>query len=298
MNRKILVIDDELNNLEIIEEFIKLSPELDHTIVKCQNGQEGLNALIEEQHHIDVILLDRMMPIMDGVEFLKKINTQPELKKIPVIMQTASNEKEHLLEGFQLGVYHYLVKPYSPSVLNSIVKAAIDFYTKQRELSAEVNNSKTLFKYVDQAVFKIRNLEDVDLISISLARLFPHPDKVVLGISEMLINAVEHGNLGITYEEKTDLNMRCKWREEIDRRLNLPENLEKAVTVSYSKKNNEIIINIRDEGRGFDYSKYLDYDPTRSTDNHGRGIAFANNLSFDRVEYLGSGNEVNCAVRN
>ncbi|MBN9288381.1 MAG: hypothetical protein BGO43_14040 [Gammaproteobacteria bacterium 39-13] len=296
MDRKILVIDDEINNLEIIEEFIKLSPELNHKIIKCQNGQEGLDALIEEQHHIDVVLLDRMMPIMDGVDFLKKMSAHPELKKIPVIMQTASTEKEHLLEGFQLGVYHYLVKPYSPSVLNSIVKAAVDFYTKQRELSAEVNNSKTLFKYVDQAVFKIKNLEDVDMISVSLARLFPNPDKVVLGISEMLINAVEHGNLGITYEEKTDLNMHCKWREEIEKRLNLPENSNKSVTVSYMKKNNEIIINIKDEGKGFDYIKYLDYDPARSTHNHGRGIAFANSLSFDRVEYVGVGNEVNCSV--
>lgn len=298
MDRKILAIDDELNNLEIIEEFIKLNPEIEHKIIKCQNGQEGFDVLMEEQHHIDVILLDRMMPIMDGVEFLKKLNNYPELKKIPVIMQTASTEKEHLLEGFQLGVYHYLVKPYSPSVLNSIVKAAIDFYTKQRELTAEVNNSKTLFKYVDQAIFKIKNLEDVDLISVSLARLFPNPDKVVLGISEMLINAVEHGNLGVTYEEKTDLNMNCKWRDEVERRLKLPENINKSVIVSFMKKNNETILNIKDEGIGFDYLKYLDYDPARSTDNHGRGIAFANSLSFDRIEYLGNGNEVNCSVIN
>jgi anti-sigma regulatory factor (Ser/Thr protein kinase) len=213
-------------------------------------------------------------------------------------MQTASTEREHLLEGFRLGVYHYLVKPFSPVVLNSIVKSAIDFYTKQRELMAEIKSSKTLLKYVDQAIFKIKSLEDADQISVSLARLFPNPDKVVLGISEILMNAVEHGNLGITYEEKSQLNMEARWKQEVDRRLNAPENINKEVTISYRKKNNEYILNIKDEGNGFDYAKYLDFDPTRSTHNHGRGIAFANNISFDCLEYLGKGNEVNCIVRS
>ncbi len=213
-------------------------------------------------------------------------------------MQTASNDREHMQEGFELGVYHYLVKPYAPNILNSIVKAAIDFYSKERDLSAEVNNSKTLFKYVDHATFKIKSLEDVDLISISLARLFPKPEKVIFGISELLINAVEHGNLGITYDEKTELNMNCTWREEVERRLKLAENADKEVIISYHKRESETLLNIKDNGNGFEHKKYMDYDPMRSTDNHGRGIAFANNLSFDKVEYLGAGNEVNCTVRH
>ena len=135
--------------------------------------------------------------------------------------------------------------------------------------------TKTLFKYVNQATFKIKNLDDAQLISVSLAQLFPNPDKVVLGISEILINAIEHGNLGITYEEKTDLNLQCKWKDEVDRRLHLTENKDKEVIISYMKRNNEIILNTKDQGIGFDYSKYLEFDPGRSTDNHGRGIAFA-----------------------
>ncbi|MCS5711180.1 response regulator [Candidatus Berkiella aquae] len=298
MSRIILVVDDEPNNIEIIEGFLKLGHNSSHELIKCRNGQEAYEELVKFKDLIDLILLDRMMPIMSGIDFIHKVNEDPELKKIPIIMQTASNEPEHLLEGFRLGVYHYLVKPYSPTVLNSIVKSAIDFYTKQRELTAEVRNTKTLFKYVDKAIFKIRSIEDANLISVSLANLFPEPDKVVLGISEMLINAIEHGNLQISYDKKSELNMSCKWQDEIETRLNLPENKDKFVTISYLKSNDEIVLHIKDEGNGFDFNKYLEFDPERSTDNHGRGIAFANNLSFDRIEYLGNGNEVKCVIKN
>ncbi len=298
VDRQILIIDDDANNRMIIEGFLKLGPNASHHILQCQNGKEGLEVLKNNLESIDLILLDRMMPIMSGVDFSNNVNADQELKKIPVIMQTASSENEHLFEGFKLGVYHYLVKPYSPTVLNSIVKSAIDFYTKQRELTGEVHNSKTLFKYVDQAVFKIKSLEDANLMSVSLAKLFPRPDKVVLGISEMLVNAIEHGNLQISYTEKTELNLQSNWHSEVEKRLNLPENCDKYVTISYLKHDNEIVLAIKDQGNGFDYKKYLEFDPSRSTDNHGRGIAFANHLSFDGIEYLGNGNEVRCIVRN
>lgn len=298
MSRIILVVDDEPSNIEIIEGFLQLGHYSSYELIKCSNGKEAYDQLVKFKDLIDLVLLDRMMPVMSGVDFIHKVNEDPELKKIPIIMQTASNEREHLLEGFRLGIYHYLVKPYSPTVLNSIVKSAIDFYTKQRELTAEVRNTKTLFKYVDKAIFKIRSIEDANLISVSLANLFPEPDKVVLGISEMLINAIEHGNLQISYDKKSELNMSCKWQDEIETRLNLPENKDKFVTISYLKSNDEIVLHIKDEGNGFDFNKYLEFDPQRSTDNHGRGIAFANNLSFDRIEYLGNGNEVKCVVKN
>ena len=93
-------------------------------------------------------------------------------------------------------------------------------------------------------------------------------------------------------------NMQSKWKEEVEHRLKLPENSDKYVTVSYLKSNNEIMLHIKDQGKGFDYHKFMEFDPSRSTDNHGRGIAFANNLSFDRIEYLGVGNEVKCIIKN
>lgn len=296
MNRKILIIDDDEKSVKAACEFLKFGENANHKIVVAHNGQEGFDILAKQYAEIDVIMLDRIMPVMSGIEFMKKIADERKFKNIPVIMQTSSNDKEHLQEGFKLGIYHYLVKPYSPTVLNSIIKSAIEFNTKQRELMSEIKDSRVLFQYIEKASFKIRNLEEADLIGVSLASLFPNPNKVILGISEMLTNAIEHGNLGLTYEDKRNLQMQTKWVEEVKRRLAQPENANKIVRISYIKKRDEIVLNIKDDGDGFDFQKYLSSE-TENEDNNGRGIAFANKLSFDKLEYVGCGNEVNCTVK-
>lgn len=296
-NRTILLIDDDPINLEVLEEYLKLGVNADHNIIKCHNGLEGLEAMSKHAGDIDAVLLDRMMPLMSGVEFMQEYNKQEKFRNIPVIMQTASDQREHMTEGFQLGIYHYLIKPLQPTVLNAIVHSAIELYTKQRKLLSDLNASQNLFRYIDNASFRIRTLEDVNVLSISLASLFPDPNKVVNGISEILVNAIEHGNLGITYDEKTQLNLESRWEEEIKRRLNESENKNKFVNITYYKTPEKLLLSIKDEGKGFNYSKYLSFDPSRGADNHGRGIAFANTLSFDSLEYIGAGNEVICMVK-
>ena len=117
-----------------------------------------------------------------------------------------------------------------------------------------------------------------------------------MGLSEMLLNAVEHGNVGITYEEKTGLMAEGMWEQEVLRRLALPENADKQVHVHYEKTHHEILLSIRDEGPGFDWACYLDLSLERASDSHGRGIAMSKMLSFDEISYLGCGNQVVCKV--
>ena len=67
--------------------------------------------------------------------------------------------------------------------------------------------------------------------------------------------------------------------------------------MDYERTPSEIILTIRDEGQGFDWQRYLELDPARATDPHGRGIALSKMMSFDEVEYQGAGNVVCCKVR-
>jgi anti-sigma regulatory factor (Ser/Thr protein kinase) len=129
-----------------------------------------------------------------------------------------------------------------------------------------------------------------------LASIFPNPDQTVLGISELLINAVEHGNLGVTYEDKSRLLKEDRWAEEIDRRIQLPEYRDRFVRVELSQCSKELTLWIHDEGDGFDWREYLVFSPDRATHNHGRGIAMSKSLSFDTLQYIGRGNEVICKV--
>lgn len=119
---------------------------------------------------------------------------------------------------------------------------------------------------------------------------------MIYGISELIVNAIEHGNLGISYDDKTELNKQGKWLDEIDKRLKLPENKDKRVIVNYKKEKKIITLNICDEGEGFNWEEYMEISPSRATDNHGRGIAMSKIISFDTIEYKGKGNEVVCKV--
>lgn len=96
-----------------------------------------------------------------------------------------------------------------------------------------------------------------------LANNCPEPGKVISGISELLINAIEHGNLHIDYDEKSDLKKQGKWREEIEHRLQLIEFRDKTASVKFNKNGKTISITITDQGKGFDWQQYLEFNPDR-----------------------------------
>jgi anti-sigma regulatory factor (Ser/Thr protein kinase) len=115
-----------------------------------------------------------------------------------------------------------------------------------------------------------------------------------MGISEIFLNAIEHGNLGITYDDKTELLDSGTWAQEVERRLALPENAHKEVVVRVTRTADHLTVLVRDCGPGFDFSKYLHFDETRVFHNHGRGIAI---VSSDlKLEFLGNGNTVRITI--
>lgn len=289
---KILAVDDEAFNLDIINDYLSNDG---YEVIGAADGLMALKEL-EANPDIDAIVLDRMMPNMDGLEFLKKVKQDPAYRDIPVIMQTAAALSEQVLQGIQAGVYYYLTKPYGNDMLLSIVRAALQDAKNKKEMKNEVRLHKRALGMMEQSRFRFRTLEETKNLAYFIASCFPEPEKTVYGLSELLINAVEHGNLGITYAEKTKLILSGSWQEEIERRLKLPENIEKFAYLAFEIVDNTIRIHIKDQGKGFDWQQYLEIAANRSTDPHGRGIAMSKMMSFHTMEYIGSGNEVVCTV--
>lgn len=112
---------------------------------------------------------------------------------------------------------------------------------------------------------------------------------------ELFVNAIEHGNLGIGYEEKTRLLREATLSQEIERRLELPENADKRVRVEIEKSGNRASVTEEDQGPGCEYEKYLGYEEGRSLHAHGRGILLSGTL-FD-LTYLPPGNRVRALIR-
>jgi sigma-B regulation protein RsbU (phosphoserine phosphatase) len=128
-----------------------------------------------------------------------------------------------------------------------------------------------------------------------LALACPNSDLVAIGLQELLINAVEHGNLEITADEKQKLIIEGGWRAEVERRLASPKYSGRVVLVNFQRGERMISITVQDDGDGFEFDNYLDRDvPTEGY--RGRGIAMARDLSFSSLTYLGRGNLVEATI--
>ena len=294
MTSTILAIDDDPVNLDIITSYLEENK--DYEVITAADGVEGWDILSKSHQDIKLILVDRMMPNMDGMELSKMVLDDSEMSNIPIIMQTAAAEKKQVEEGIKLGVYYYLTKPYEEDKLLALVKSAIDSYNIHENISKEIKNNKDISPLLEEDVLYCRTLTDVQELSPKIAKLFPDPERVIIGIVEILTNAIEHGNLNISYHNKTQfLNNNC-WKQEVERRLSLQENLDKKVTITVSRSESELKLTVKDDGQGFEWKKYMDISPNRVTDNHGRGIALSKLMSFDKIEYKHPGNEVDCII--
>jgi CheY-like chemotaxis protein/anti-sigma regulatory factor (Ser/Thr protein kinase) len=288
MSARLLIVDDEPLNLEILSEYFD---GLNYHLTTASSG-EAAWGILQEDHSFDLILLDRMMPGLDGVELLKRIKAAPRLASIPVIMQTAASAPEQVREGLMAGALYYLTKPYEQASLIAIVRAALADTRSRRDLQQRLQDHVSALRLMQDAHFSFATLEEASRLALFLAHACPAPESAVLGLSELMINAVEHGNLGISYGEKSRLKRSDQWEQEVERRLALPENRQKLVEVNFSRNKGLIRIRIRDQGNGFDWRPYLDFDPQRVFDPNGRGIAMARLTCFDSLDYLDNGNTV------
>jgi CheY-like chemotaxis protein/anti-sigma regulatory factor (Ser/Thr protein kinase) len=290
-NPTILIVDDEVFNLDIIEEYLE-DEDQGYRIVRAEDGVMAWSLLENDPGSFDVILLDRMMPKLDGMEVLARIKTHSVLCSIPVILQTARAGKQDIVAGLKAGAFYYLTKPFEGEMLRSVVQTALQDRARYKEAQKEVYKHARIMGMMQSGHFHFCTLEQGRNLASMLANACPDPSRAVSGLSELMINAVEHGNLAITYEQKSVLNKNGNWEAEVNRRLAIPENACKVVEVDYARVNGEILITITDQGEGFDWRPFMELSAERAFDTHGRGIAMSRLLSFDRLEYRGNGNEV------
>ena len=285
----ILIVDDEELNREIILEI------LDGQAYKLSTAEDGKIAwelLKDSIDTFDVIILDQVMPEMDGMELLTRIRNHPRFIHCPVIMQTEKAAKNEILEGIKAGAYYYLTKPVEKEMLLSILGSAVAERQQYLALCDRLRNRFDTSGFIDNAQFRFKTFEEANEISSLLAAACSDSEKVINGLSEFMVNAIEHGNLGISYDEKSQLLQNGIWEDEIQQRLDHEHYKDRYAKVDFQRTGNSVEITISDDGEGFDWEKYLGFDPERAAHTHGRGIALANCMSFDNVEYQGSGNIV------
>lgn len=142
--KTVLVVDDTPTNIDILIDILGD----DYDIEVATNGLEALESVEEEAP--DLILLDIMMPGMDGYEVCEKLKSQEHTRSIPVIFISAMSEIADEVKGFKAGAVDYITKPFSPLVIKHRVAAILKLEEKTNELS---NLAQKLSKYLSPQVY-------------------------------------------------------------------------------------------------------------------------------------------------
>jgi len=407
----ILVVDDNETNREILT---RLLLRRNYRVSEASNGSDALGLI--DSTRPGLVLLDIMMPDLDGLETLKKIREQFSAVELPVIMVTARSESSDLVTAFNLGANDFVPKPFEASVLYARVASMLTLTTYHRIIAAELVDSELKYKHLveesDDLIFSLdssgrftsvnassRRLgydpagllgqkftdllhrdrdespsivaafltERINEIAIGrkmempvrlstrqgeafemrlslqhielskpfiLGRASAHPEDFVrnccmtesgkfvitnnlvlteilshrittvaskylseddlagvrLGLRETLVNAIEHGNLNITYEEKTRATESGNLQALIKQRQEDPLYSNRSVTVDYSADPTLIRFVVTDEGDGFDHEAFRQrtHAPNLSI-LHGRGLRMTAAM-FDRFEFNLKGN--------
>jgi two-component system phosphate regulon response regulator PhoB/two-component system alkaline phosphatase synthesis response regulator PhoP len=173
-SERILVVEDEESILEIVSQAMKRHG---FEVSKCNNGDTALE--MAENLHPDVIILDIMLPKMDGWEVCRRLKSESDTRDIPIIMLTARREEKDVVEGLALGADDYMKKPFSLAELIARVKALLR-RTKGRDPGKVLTNGQIEIDLEAETVYLRENIIDLSPTEYQLLEvLAKRPGRVV-----------------------------------------------------------------------------------------------------------------------
>jgi len=259
--KKVLILDDYQNIRNLIKSFLVSIGQ--YEILEGKSGKEGLE-ILKQNSDLDLILLDLNMPEINGFEFLdKRKSINPD---VPIIVLSAYNQSEPAFKAIEKGAFAFTPKPIDFQDLQRVITKALEFsqlkFTKETLIS--FMNQETSYELpstlaIIQAV-SILLKEQLQLLGVGQEKI----EMIYVAFNNALINAYEHGN-------KKDPTKKI------------------FINITFNKEN--ITIKVKDQGNGFDYSKYIDMDTSNLKNIKGKGMLLIN-FSMDKVSFNDSGNEI------
>jgi len=286
---RVLLVEDEPANSAILASYLQAAG---YIVDEAVDGVAAWSMLEGSPGAYRLIVTDKRMPNMNGLELAARIKADRRFSNIPVIMQTGDTSQEEFLKGIKAGVYYYLAKPYDESTLLALVRSAIIERERKEIFERRLSSQQNALVNFIKGEFMLQTPSEAQNTAFLLGSIFPRPELAVSGLYELILNGIEHGNLGIGYAEKGYLLSEGKWEDEVTKRLGSPQYRDKKVFIHFEQFPNRLEITITDDGAGFDPQPYMEIEPSRATHGNGRGIAKANLLSFDEVIYQGPANQV------
>ena len=260
-------------------------------VIIAEDGEIAIEIYKEKYHEIDVIVSDLMMPNIDGYDFaLYNYNNN----RLPFVAYTIINDATSAMKLLGRGVYFYVQKPYDPSKFIAYIHGAIHRWEFNKDIrKSHIAPSGNLDSITIPAT-KDGLSTAMSWFSEKNKNNFQEDDlfQLIHNFNEILLNSYEHGSLGITEEEKSKYI-----QEGIFERIlnNLESKGSTEMVISQTTLNDHVAISIKDQGKGFNYKKYLEMTSDdllkRINMPNGRGI-YISAIYFNKLEYQDGGSKV------
>lgn len=288
---RVLLVDDDPHDLRSLE--AALTP----LAVELSTATSAIEALRQmKRMPPDLVVVDGNLQGVSGLDLLRRMRHSEVLAAVPVVLQAESASSRETCEALDAGAAYCVSKTNNAQLLSGVVRAALRASLHGRQHLRAVVPSSTAITRLREGTFEFRTLPEAQELALELSQLCPNAERTAMGLIELMNNAVEHGNLEISYQEKTRLCRDGTWTEEIERRAQLPQYRERVGTVRVQRSSSSLTFQVTDEGPGFAWGPFLSFDPERAEDPNGRGIALARRIAFSSLSYEGRGNVVNAEV--
>ena len=186
---RVLAVDDNRTNLQILQVFLK---KLGHDAITAENGEQALARYLELKP--DLILLDIMMPVMDGFEAARRIRAQPGDHWVPIVFLSALDRDENLVAGLEAGGDDFMSKPINFVVLEAKMRAMQRMLLLQRQVSESLKRIQTISDNVLDAIITIDTSAAIVACNASCERIFGWTQQEMIGQNvKMLVPEAFHG---------------------------------------------------------------------------------------------------------
>lgn len=271
MKASVLVVEDERDVAGLLRMILE---DADYEVLEVDSGEKVFDFL--DNRSVDVILLDIILPGINGYEVCQRLKTRRQTNMIPVIMLTARAFHEDIIKGLSVGADKYIAKPFEQTNLLQEIELQVE--RKKQQVQEGITGDVIFHIQSD-----VKHLDQLNEMTTLLFKYTPFTEKDITDIRYVLMemgkNAIEWGSRN---------------------RKELP------ITIQYTTDNEKLTILIRDHGSGFDFQRYLDssYDPTgeykvrekKGKRSGGLGIMLAK-VFMDEIQYNEAGNEVSLMKR-
>ncbi len=279
---KILIVDDNVDLLDYLKDFFMI---YNYEVILAETGSEGIEKFREFLP--DIVISDMRLPDKNGNIVVKEIKEID--KDVPIIIITGYSDHQLILSAMKNGAVDLLKKPFKPNDLKYLINKIETLFKKIKvKLSASFVQWEKRHLIIRNDIHIIRSV--VDFVFSNIDYISEDVSFMKIGLQEILINAIEHGNLEISNKEKAELLDRGDYNKILKERVLTPMYRDRFVDIKIFSTPEYLKIIVQDMGKGFDPTQIPDPEnPENFLKESGKGILMAIH-AFDKLEYNDMGN--------